>query len=1288
MKKLALLIIVLLAGAGCLEPVAKVGCCAKANISDGCVMLNMTTSKFMPEYIDQTESCDNETGFCNVSIDGAYMSVPICTDDDVNSCLDPGCTAMICGDFLFKPKVAPGVVVSDEGEGSVDVPPESEEEDSVLGFYKAQCQFLPMDNKLKSIMKNTKSSINVFRIGIGGSFDEYDNYRYYFPLSDRYCNLNPELNPTDIRIDRYMNYLGVDWGGGADYIPYDADEIGQCMETSGGAPEPVFQFGHSSVSSPGDEYAEVYEYYFLDFWKSIYSSENGEECSNERENSEKYRKLFTGFYSQKLTQTYIESIFSAGRAPFECESPLDCYSMSCSYDTYSRGTNYEVVGGETVEFFADCNLYEDDSGKSVEVCGPTTGVNTVNPDNPMAYASTEVRFAKIKMKADGYNSANMIEVEEVNYPDDCPDVSDEQWVLGCIGDCGGMGNNHRCELRKEWCDFSGNDLGAYRCEAGGGGAFDYDTGAQEVGEYFSLTGMPAGIRIESGVDKNDCSQLYGSGAESDEASCPVIVAASEDTITGYPPGTVIHGAAAEVYPPAGGFVFFGSAKLPEEEVIWRGRKVIGYSFGDGMRHTLLGSTCNPQGPGIAIGQDFDLVEIGEPNGETWQELMDSFTPLHEKRLDAIAGQLQDGMVIDDTEIVISSIPWILGYKRWESTSDESYTLGSVAAQSLMSRNILGRPEANADGTSPAEMDAHAINSKAKSTNKDIEYLLLYPRYIYLYFEPEEGENFGHCEYDEATGMPAISQYGWCEPCTVSTIAYQAIEAEDWAYLPMTEYGGTVFHESVCGCTDDGGFACFAPHITDMDEYYGESLLESGAARTIPEAGIMKERLGNYMKSGVLPVIDMTDESNWNKLRPDYVEETETGPSPFGITPDFLFGDEEEEPSAFYDEYDFERLFGEMGAVITIVGTVDGDGDFTSTDIDAISERAAIIRTRCYRCMTAVRIEGRFTAEEYNDTLTTLFSYPALRKDIDIVAFDYSPDAFGFYSEDDDLGQKILENIEYLGKTTLHFSQKPSIILNFHIQEIGFWGLDDIEYVLQTLANNQDTIADSGVIGIIYMPVRSNLVEAEGLVAVNSMGAGEKGEKFCSVQKGVNYFANPPPTVIYGKVLEMDSVNCTRCTAYEKATGSCDMECENGVMCSLPSDLDAADAKCPQGTILDECALCNETLGTFECDYIYQNGTIETRTYPSSYISTDLYMDVVGGLSKPEKCCLEAQDGTVYSYQKQVYSAASTIPAVFPASGGEGATCSAGTLDISGEGFCGLEIVPVRNYDVECEFIPG
>src|SRR4030095_17168367 len=88
-----------------------------------------------------------------------------------------------------------------------EIPPDLLQENPPSQFYKAQCLFLPMDKRLDQMLKTTKSSINVFRMGVGGSFDHVDQYRYFFPASDRYCNLNPPTQSGERRVERFMNYL-------------------------------------------------------------------------------------------------------------------------------------------------------------------------------------------------------------------------------------------------------------------------------------------------------------------------------------------------------------------------------------------------------------------------------------------------------------------------------------------------------------------------------------------------------------------------------------------------------------------------------------------------------------------------------------------------------------------------------------------------------------------------------------------------------------------------------------------------------------------------------------------------------------------------------------------------------------------------------------------------------------------------------------------------------------------------------------------------------------------------
>jgi len=1261
MKRYILLLIALFIASGCVEPVAKLGCCAKENISDGCYLFNMTDFQFY-NYFSDTLECNESSGYCNVTLGDENHLIPICTDTELSECINPNCTAMICGDFKYKPKIAPGVLGTDEPE--VDIPPEDEEEESMIGFYKAQCRFLAMDPRLKSVMKNTKASMNVFRIGVGGNFDEYDTYRYYFPLSDKYCNINPSIGLSDIRIDRYMNYLGYD----IDTLspePYDPSGIGECMDLESPAPEDIFRFGHDS--SPDGKYFEVYEYQFAQYYKLLYPGGEEEDvgdggCPGERVASEYYRKLDREYYRKWLSFANIETIYSAARAPFECSSPIECYSGSCSFDFYSRSANLEIDGDETIEFMADCNPYGTPGGKTIEVCAPTVAFDPVNPDSithPVNYQSLSVKMAYIELQADGYNSADITQVEELDYPDECPNTHFDQWALGCIGDCGGTGSDNRCELRMEWCDFTGNNLGAYECNRGEENIIDFDNDAQLVSEPFTMTYLPEAIEFMM-TPKSQC-PLYMPTDDDTEIECPMIVDGK--------------------YPPAGGDVFFGKSQEIGKEAKWGGRNVIGYSLSN-PRTTLLGEACSPQGPGLAPGQDYVMVEIGDPNGENWQKLMDTFAPVFEERLDDISRGL-DG-VTSDTEIVISSMPWVIAYKQWDpSTSD--YVMSSVAAQKLMERNLFDLPGPNATGTTPAELASYFPHGN-KASNKDVSYVLLYPQHIYLYLEPAEEENFGlDCKYDEVLGMPSLKPYGWCEPCTISTIAYQNISAKDWAYLPMTEHKLDVHStaQQICSCHTykvSGDtlhtFSCTAPHITDIETYSGAGLFSvSGTPRTQPEVSLMKERLGDYMKAGVLPVIDMTDDSNWDL-------------APYGTDP--FYGT--------YNEYDFERLFGDMGATVVIVDTVYKHQwiPIPQERLEEISERAAIVKSHCWRCLTAVRYGvdfAPFEEQRFEDALVSTFSDPGLRTNLDVIVFDYSPHLEGYEGdfEDETLEDDVLEDLSGKGRKVLQLTGKPSLAINFYVNaQSSYWTDENLERVLNHLGQNQETLADSGIMGIIWMPARGETdIGGDAIVTYNEHGAGVKGSTFCTVQRGFNEFANPPPTVLYSSLPEVETVNCTLCGSYDKAVGACSRTCDNGGECVLPDGvLNPDDYKCPEGTILSPCRLCNETPGKFVCDYRYYNGTSITMNYTSSYISSDLYMDVIAGMESPEKCCIRNQDGTLISYNTMKFSSAPSVPLVFPKNGAEGASCTMGGLDIASTGFCGVEIVPTASYEVNCTFVPG
>src|SRR3989339_360671 len=82
----------------------------------------------------------------------------------------------------------------------------------VINLYGSYCSFYPMDERLNTLITNTKGSfVNTFRFGIGSSFSDYEVAKYYFPMSDRFCNPYLKKITADGK-DRYMNYLIYDGG--------------------------------------------------------------------------------------------------------------------------------------------------------------------------------------------------------------------------------------------------------------------------------------------------------------------------------------------------------------------------------------------------------------------------------------------------------------------------------------------------------------------------------------------------------------------------------------------------------------------------------------------------------------------------------------------------------------------------------------------------------------------------------------------------------------------------------------------------------------------------------------------------------------------------------------------------------------------------------------------------------------------------------------------------------------------------------------------------------------------
>ncbi len=1430
MKKWALLVIIFVFVAGCIKPVQQLGCCLREPATEGnppgCMLYNLTTFEAEEKYLELTFLCENESGehipnHCLVYIGEEWELVPICTEDQLVACIEPDCTAMVCGDFKYQPRATPGFVSIEESEG--EIPPDSEEK-AAMNFYQAQCRFFPMDAQLRQIMKNSRSQINVFRMGLGGSFDEFDQYRYYFPMSDKFCNLNPPKNPGDLRVDRYMNYLG--WEGGKP-VAYDAVEIDEnCFDNDNPAKPFTFQESEAkrqttiNLTKQGRErstFEQETEFAYFpvvpDMWNYKFSH-YGRVDRNITAGGTTYRygldyidqfsvykKIDEEFYKKELSIAHADKIYgisdpTSTRAPFECDlAASECYSGNCNTRAYSRSVllTGDGTGEEATEVITDCNEIMDEFGNRMIYCAPTKSVSASGGTKPNIQ-SVEVSIvpAHAAVLRDYYFSYSLLS-----------SVDDDRPV--------------RHKIESYWDYFARPDY-----EDGFYGLNLSDPTTMPTGSLYSvkdMTNTAENVTFEQ-VKVVDCPDYCIPGADCEENPDSLITADKDPDEIVYCPKINESSKA----PPAAGAVFFG--KFGQDEVVSPGlapgQIVIGYALADtgDIQDMYIVKHCN-----LVDGKDYRGVSMTYLPG--WQGMMDTFKPYFEQRVQNImAGGFSDGCGggINAMDIVVSSMPWVINYEKGKVSgsgdnvvlSPEAFYLSSPIAQQLIKSNTYDEEMVDTPGTSSCELRRSTILTFGSGNY----YNLAVSEYIWLFIYQKGSGKLGTCAIDDSSYLPKTKTYGWCEPCTTSTLAFQEITAYERPYMPE-RYANIEGEEAtdisdICevkmestmeyvpseipGVLPVGRMvtkdqvSCFNEHITDIDDYKG-SFGDKGTPRTIPEASVLKERMGNYMKSGILPVIDMSDDSNWAMEHPDalpdydiywivigssnedagyasddysgryhissvfagesvvlsthmlfenqvgslgfhklrvesaatrnpYGHGLETTGATFGYGKfPWLFGSYgayavivygmEGEPRDLRDnlqaylsdgdelfwwhdevgaadeylDYDFEALFGEMGSTVAIVEHVSGKSD-AETKMDDIIDRAIELKQNCFGCLAAFHVDNPEDNESFRETIEPIVTNPTGQLAIDLITFDYqTSEHFDSVVE----GKVVAEDIASYGRislTTPSSGGKPVMVVGLNTKSGDPWDHTNYDELFDGIVTNQGELIKAGVIGIIYAPARDRAPDNKGVVDVGGAGSGIKISKFCALQGAMQKMSETPPTALITKILARDSVTCESCSSLEIVQGLCDVRCDNGVECKLPEGVSPADKnvyKCPANTVVDECQLCQNIAGSYECTFYYGNGTEKTVSEPMSVVSSDAYKDVVAGLSKPEKCCLADISGARYSYMKQSFSSIMNKPVVFPGSGQKDIDCGFGDATDVGEitTFCEMEDMPFKEYDIEC-----
>ncbi|MEM4707438.1 MAG: hypothetical protein QXL47_02400 [Candidatus Anstonellales archaeon] len=349
---------------------------------------------------------NDEPIFCEVE----DFNYSVCSEWEVKSCVE-GCSGMLCGDFG---KIGIPLLISHEDveKGNIELPTG---QGAVFGLLHAECDVLKMTPSVESAMSKGLM-LNSFRFGIGESFEEYDTYRYLFPLSDKV------LNSYTGTKDRYSNYFFAEKKCQQTNGAYSCTENGkeyssyyECeWECRGINPAMVCSSPTQSLSLPnspfGDEPGSVKHWYGGLFWADVEDESaagrgntfwsQGEvelQYPNDGRTANvgvlKFAKEGTGltaatvgifgfkeiptYYANVLPRhtIYASQIFEGGKAEFECESGFECYSGVCGNNVYKRSVCIHASTNKGVE--CGCS-YEYGS----VACNPTRTKSVPASDEP------------------------------------------------------------------------------------------------------------------------------------------------------------------------------------------------------------------------------------------------------------------------------------------------------------------------------------------------------------------------------------------------------------------------------------------------------------------------------------------------------------------------------------------------------------------------------------------------------------------------------------------------------------------------------------------------------------------------------------------------------------------------------------------------------------------------------------------------------------------------------------------------------------------------------------------
>ncbi len=1224
------LVFALLIIPGCLQKPEAHCCLYKYALNDECYFSDKLADD--PDYTGE-EDCkiwkeNDGPVFCEV---GGF-NYSVCSEWEIKSCVE-GCSGMLCGDFG---KIGIPAYISGEDlqKGNIDMPMG---QGAVFGLLHAECDVVKMTPSVENAMSKGLL-LNSFRFGIGDGFDEYDNYRYLFPLSDKLFNSYAGTK------DRYSNYFFAEKKCRETNGVYSCTETGrryssfhECeWECRNINPAMVCSAGMEEFSLPnapfGNELGYAKHWYGGLFWADVederkegrgntFWSQGKVDLQYENDGRTanvgvlKFAKEGSGltaatigifgfkeiptYYANVLPRhtVYNSQIFGGKKAEFECESGFECYSGICGKDVYKRSGCIDALANNIVE--CGCS-YEygqlvckptrtasvpasDEPKSNVNIWdGEVLGVSKALPENlvgidVLLFTAPEQIS---QPKASVVNGKVMIflsrNVRETigAAPFPLPNEQATRWAI-----------LHYCQIvPKEW---SG-------CQEGGTYVINFvkNCMGEEYKEdiavcyppKFGLDGSSLGEKwreICDGLTDDDFCLSQGENLEcSAYASAAIVIRKNEN-------GN------------------FGKCMADD----------------NGNPSVKEFGWCEPATFNtIAVEHLYPLNKFYDPVGSNPQ---DESLPINENggipRID-LAGY-GEGPFEDFKD----------DYHIKDEDVDE---VNKRIANYCPLLEIL--PPSNLDAQTPSEWEGTTVGDVYKSGNVLIT---------------------GGTDARFACGGHRDSQLR----CDAYNLAFGCKDA--------TRKDGDVYDARV-------SWPDFYPHWK-----------------------YMKEKLTSYLIAGVLPVLYAEDDELYKTYYgcddcylPEFTIYKENATFAWKLLRDvyvsILYGaDYKDEYGETHYAGDYEESASSLGPIIVVIGDADRNYEIN------LEKRASEVKEPCPYCMPALSSEITLTGIGLQDTI----SERTLLKNFDeAYGLEMSDHLEGeeFCSREMFIGEhcnSLMENTDIL---TIEVYIDPKVSLGTEEEKIKFY-----EYIVQKLSNVsrklvyrfgkpsllmikeiRDSSEEYGVFN--YLASQKARLVNSGIIGIHlsnfniSTGSSLNMQKYCSVEGSAEISAGLTPYAFVNEVEVSDECKCVECDEMDMLKGICNGYYLGDPLTGFQCSDYSGNQKWPEDCITEEMCLSSDS-GTLKCR-VYSGGKYSFEEYSLEEVmkNPSLYSDLIASLKGIPKICVEENTKTFSSLRS---SSPNPMPILFSTSGNESKECVKGGTYAN---FCGFDI-PLKTRVSEC-----